>query len=334
MRPNGYIPKRNVIILPPPRDPEIQPGPPAVAGVDFIQAPFPHPLQAKDPLCILQAFHFYIHEHVIPMGADMFRTIIIARYMASILGAATVVEELKRADGRLYESTRLEDGVKGASIRKEVAITLAAFNWNREEGERIKIVPPWKLPDVTYAKRRPMTNEEYQRLMRQPMSFRLRMFNRLAYYTGHRSRAIELLPWARVDMVNWTIDFNEPGARRHNKRRVDGFPIPDGLKPYLVAAWERRQRLGLTDPYVIGVSRRGLAPSTYHEQCASLARAGIKEKGLVPRHSIRKNFVTELVRMDGDWLKVAELIGDDAKTMKDHYLELGREDLRATVNRR
>jgi integrase len=64
------------------------------------------------------------------------------------------------------------------------------------------------------------------------------MFYVMAYWTGHRARAIETLKWERVNFEARTIDFNEPGARRTNKRRVDGFPIPDELLPRLLAAYE------------------------------------------------------------------------------------------------
>lgn len=330
----GFIPKRNVEFIPLPRDPESAGGPPAVVDVDFVQAPWPHPLQKKESLCILQAFHYYIHEHMMVIGQDVPRFVMIARYMCDILGAATLVEELTRQDGKAYQDRRQrEDGVSLGTITKELTLAKTAFTFNFGE-ERIKRIPAWKIPRGTGAKRRPMTDDEFKLLMREPMSWRLRMYNRLAYYTGHRARAIELLTWSRVDMVNWTIDFNEPGARIHNKRRVDGFPIPDALKPFLQSAWERRHRLGLTDPYVIGMSERGTLTSTYNEQKKWMVKAGIYQPGLVPRHSIRKNFVTGLVNAGHDWLLVAELIGDDPKTMRDHYLALNRNNLRSAVNGR
>lgn len=56
MRPNNFVPNRNVEILPPPRLPNPE-GIVAREGEDFIQAPFPHPLQLAEPVCISQAFH-------------------------------------------------------------------------------------------------------------------------------------------------------------------------------------------------------------------------------------------------------------------------------------
>lgn len=303
----------------------------ALVGRDFVQMPWDK-CPVKNPLSLLGAFHFYIHEHCMRMGQDLQRVTILLRQACEIFGLDAEVENLKRADGAVFEAERLAQGVSLATIKRDLTIVLAAIRHNYK-WERITRVPYFEIPKCRYKKRRPMTDAEYKALMRQPMSWRLRMWNRIAYYTGHRAGAIETLTWSRVHMDTWTIDFNEPGARITNKRRTDGFPVGPDLQRILLAAWERRQLKGLTDPYVIGLSTNGKVTPTYKEQVKWKVAAGIPAE-VVPRHSIRKNFVTGLLASGADHLKVAALISDKPAMMLEHYNEFSQLALRETAERR
>lgn len=286
----------------------------------------------QPPLLHADVWRQYIHEHCRPKGQEIRRVVYVARHWLRIMGADAEVASWRRADTARYETIRRGEGVMGATIRREMCLEQAALN-HALHWERLEKVPYFQKPSGESRKRRPLTEEEYRRLMASAMPRRVRMFYLLAYHTGHRARAIETLPWSRVDLERRVIDFNEPGARRTNKRRVDGFPMPDELHRRLVSAKEYRDAFKPGDPYVIGLGPRGKLSTTYHACKDALAAIGIDEDGIC-RHTIRKTFVTERIKAGANPEKVAALIADNAATMRKHYCVLLTEDLRATANMR
>jgi integrase len=285
---------------------------------------FDHP----NPLTLLDAWRDYIHQHARRKGQEINRIVYVAKHWLRIMGIDATPGTWKRADIRAYEDQRRAEGVMATTIRREMCLQQASLN-HAMRWERIDKVCYFEKPSGEGRKRRPLTVEEYQRLMRSPLPRRIRMFFILAYWTGHRARAIETLPWSRVNWEARTIDFNEPGARRTNKRRVDGFPIPDELLPRLEAAYAHPQR----DEYVIGLSPRGTLGTTYHAAKDALRAVGIDEEGIC-RHTVRKTFVTERIKAGFSRSEVAALIADNPATMDKHYALLATEDLRAAANMR
>lgn len=285
---------------------------------------FDHP----NPLTLLQAWRDYIHEHARRKGQEINRIVYVAKHWLRIMGIDATPGTWKRADVRAYEDQRRAEGVMATTIRREMCLQQASLN-HALKWERIERVCHFEKPSGEGRMRRPLTEEEYRRLMRSPLPRRIRMFYLMAYHTGHRARAIETLTWDRVNFETRTIDFYEPGMRRTNKRRVNGFPIPDELLPRLEAAYAHPQR----DLYVIGLSPRGTLGTTYHACKDALRAVGIDEDGIC-RHTIRKTFVTERIKLGANPEKVAALIADNPVTMRRHYSILQTEDLRATANMR
>jgi integrase len=282
------------------------------------------------PFYLYDAWSDYIAEHCARKGQEVRRVVYVARHWLRIMGPDSEPATWKRATVDRYAEQRRAEGVMGSTIRREMSLQRAALS-HAKKWERIDKVPHFEKPSGQGSIRRPMTEEEYARLMRSPLPRRVRMFYLLAYHTGHRARAIETLPWDRVDLERGTIDFNEPGARRTNKRRVDGFPMPDELRRRLVSAREYRDTFRPDDPYVIGLGPRGKCSTTYHDCKAALKAVGIDELGIC-RHTVRKTFVTERIKAGANPEKVAALIADNPVTMRKHYSVLLTEDLRATAD--
>lgn len=280
-----------------------------------------------NPPTLLGMWRDYIHEHAKKRGQDVQRLVYTAKHWLRLMGIDATPGLWKRADTQRFADTRQTEGVKPATIRREMCLQQACLN-HGFKWERIEKVPHFEKPTGEGQKRRPLTEDEFARIMRQPMPARIRMFFLLAFWTGHRSRAIEELTWDRVNFEARTLDFNVPGRRLHNKRRVSGFPIPDELLPRLESAYARRK-----DDYVIGLGPRGRLSTTYHAAKEVLRAAGINEAGIC-RHTLRKTFVTERIKAGGNPEKVAALIADNAQTMRKHYSVLLAEDLRATANLR
>lgn len=272
---------------------------------------------------MLGMFKHYVEEHVRPNGVDLRRVVIIARNTCGYWGPDRDPQTLRRADFRAYREHRLGQGVKNPTVRREFAFVSAAMNHELRE-ERIAVVPKIEMPPQGDPRRRFLTEEEVVRVMRQPMSYRIRMFFRLAFATAARARAIEELDWSRVDFDNGLIDYNVPGARRTKKRRAV-VPISDELRRYLESAWNRPGR-DANDPLVIG---RGCC--TY-QQCKDVMRsAGIDEEG-VARHVARKTFASQALQSGVQLEKVAAVLADNATTVEKHYSFILPQHLVEAVN--
>ncbi|HSW83497.1 MAG TPA: tyrosine-type recombinase/integrase [Usitatibacter sp.] len=228
-----------------------------------------------------------------------------------------------------YVEARLAAGAAVGTVRRELTFVRAAIS-NAHRRNKIAQRPFIELPDGEYAERRPLTEDEYRLVMRQPMSARLRRFYVVAYFTGHRSGAIEELTWDRVDFQRGLINFNVPGRAINNKRRASDFPIPDGLMPRL-RNWIERS----TDAYVIGLGARGGVSSTYHESNHVVrVLAKLTDPTLVPRHCMRKMFATELFERGADPEVVGKMMADNPVTLRKHYVKFSAATLRAAVNLR
>lgn len=300
----GRIPREPVI--------EIEGEGAALAGVDFDQAPWPHPLQ--QPM-LIETFSHYISEHARPKGCYVPRIARAAANLADFHGWDRHPNSLKRADHRIYLEHRTRQGVVPATVRRELAMLSAAINHDFKE-ERLPAGVKIVLPPASAPRTRFLTEEEMQRVLRQPMSFRIRMFFRLAFMTAARARAIEELTWDRVDFVNGIIDYNVPGARRTNKRRAV-LPMNDELRRVLEAAYSRPNR-NPADPYVIGLGPRGKVSCTYNECKEVMLRAGINERG-VARHVCRKTWASHALQNGIDLAKVAGVLADRPTTVEKSY---------------
>lgn len=264
----------------------------AVAGVDFVQVDWTREFEFQ-PMLLARAWQFYVHERARRLGQDVQRLVYVAVHWTRIMGEAAEVGKWKIADVQRFVDARQDEGVKATTIRRDMCLMQAALNHNMKR-ERLDRVPHFEKPSGEGSKRRPLTEEEFARIMRQPMLGRIKRFFLLAYWTGHRSRAIEELTWDRVDLERRTLDFNVPGRRLHNKRRVSGFPIPDELLPRL-----EQWKVLAKDAYVIGLGPRGRCSTTYHDCKAVLRSVGISEHGIA-RHTLRKTFVTERLKLDAN----------------------------------
>jgi integrase len=293
----------------------------AVAGVDFDQAPWPHPLE--EPM-LLSTFQRYIAFHALPKGCYIPR---IARAAANIMafhGPDRHPNSLKQADHRRYGEYRMAQGVRSPTVRRELSMMSAAINFDHAEDmlpSPIKI----KMPPGSEPRTRFLNLEEMQRVLEMPMAPRIYMFFMLAFATAARSRAIEELEWSRVDFVNGIMDYNVPGMRRTNKRRAV-LPIPETLRPVLELAYAARK-----NNYVIGLGVRGKCSCTWRECKAVMRAAGINEPG-VARHVARKTWASHALQNGVDLAKVAGVLADRPTTTEKNYAFILPEHLRGAVN--
>lgn len=273
---------------------------------------------------IHQCFCDYARERLIAKGKDANRAWGGFNNFMEVVEPPQEVTKLTTGQVEDFIDLRTSQGVTAATVVRELTFVKAAINYAHRRN-RIGLVPYIELPDAQHKFRRPLTEEEYRLVMKQPMSGRLYRFYRLGYYTGHRPRAMEELTWGRTDLERGFFDFNVPGRLVTNKRRNGAFPIPDEFLDTL-RGWKSMAK----DEYVIGTGG-----STYHEAAYVVrVRAGIKDPTLVPRHCLRKMFATVLFERKANPELVAKLMADRADTVRKYYFAPGEAKLRDVVNLR
>jgi integrase len=163
--------------------------------------------------------------------------------LASFWEGRTVAEINKEACRRYVTARDRSAG----TVRRELGVLRAAINHAYREG-RLTRTPVVHLPEQPAPRDRWLSRREAAALLHAALSEpRVRMylplFVLLGLYTGQRKEAILSLRWSQVDLDGARIDFNNPGARRTNKRRSK-IPIPSRLLPHLRRARLRGAELG------------------------------------------------------------------------------------------
>jgi integrase len=128
-----------------------------------------------------------------------------------------------------------------------LGVLRAAVNHAHRVGRLTRVVAV-DLPDGADARDRWLTRKEVAALIRAALReprvrLHLPLFILVGLYSGQRKQAILMLRWTQVDLETGRMDFNEPGARRSNKRRAKQ-PIPRKLLGHLRRARKRGADLG------------------------------------------------------------------------------------------
>jgi integrase len=238
------------------------------------------PWRPKYPT-LLSVCSKYIHEHAKDNTHDPARAAAGLLEWVNVLGPDFDVRGISRNDGRRVIDALKARGLAPGSIRRIMAWGSAALHHARREGRLEKDIPKFPRVPGGAPRARWLSRQEWQRLMDTPKCERAQRFLVLAFATGARSRAIEELTWARVDLETRTIDYRESGKDYKNKRRAV-VPISASLLASL-QAWPR------ADDFVIGAGPSKRATSCHHLVKRAMRAAGIDEKGVcrhVTRHTV------------------------------------------------
>lgn len=260
----------------------------------------------------------YIREHVVPDRCDLARTVCCQFMSHRVWDVNRPAKSFNRADSRDFIQMRREDGVKDATIKRELTIIGAAFGHAARE-ERIPKRPKFIMPKGGEPRMRFLTVEEHRSLMLRPMPYWRRIFWLIAFETGVRSQAILELTWDRVDLVNRQIDFRIPGRNHKNKRRPIA-PINSRLYPRLVAAKARHDASTAKDLRVVGVS------ACWAGCKADMVAIGINERGIC-RHVARHTFCSWRVQAGFSYAHIGKLVGDTSAMVERVYGHLSPKHL-------
>ncbi len=271
----------------------------------------------------------YLREHIVRSGKPWRRIWGDFKRFFAFVDKETAIEELSADQVEEFIDGRLAQNVNILSVKRELTFVRAMCG-HAKKRNRVKFVPYIPVVDGPMRVRRPLTAEEYALVMAKiaehlptmPNLERVRRHYIVLDFTGHRSRACEEVKWEQVNFETMTIDFNVPGRMTpKTKRRNEAFPIVPEF-----AAILQEWKASAKDDYVIGLGPSGKCTSTHHLASWVVRElCGLTDPSLVPRHSLRKKFVTEIgermVASTGavDMETIGALIKDNPAMLRKHY---------------
>lgn len=218
-----------------------------------------------------------------------------------------------------YKAKRLSEGVKGATVNRELSLMRTCFNW-AIKGKKVKENPVRQIKFFPEPAHRPrfLDEEEYGRLMAaSPPQLRPVVFT--AVTTGMRVGEILGLKWEHVDFNRGLIHVD--GTKSGKGRQV---PVCGALRRVLE---ECREASGKA-PYVF-LARHGRHYTSVRTAFENaLRRAGIK--GLT-FHDLRHTAASWMVMAGVDLVTVKEILGHATIQMTLRYSHVSSSHKRNAV---
>jgi integrase len=228
----------------------------------------------------------------------------------------------QNADGvdKIEEYILLRQEAAPATIRGELAILKACFNWCASSKQKIigvADVPVFDLPPDSPPRDRWLRGPEIQTLFDSATAIRVagsspgrlsrvERFLWLALETAARVTAILELTWDRVDFELNTINYNVPGRRKTKKRRVI-VPISSALRPVLLRAYEEREGEHVCDSLSLSIWRKVKNVAEH-----------AKVEGVSP-HVLRHTAATHMLRRGVPLWQVAGILGNTVAMVERGY---------------
>lgn len=232
------------------------------------------------------------------------------------------------------ETGRIGRPAKPATIRRELALLRACFNWCADAKERKPLigladVPGFALPAESLPRDRWLKEDEIARLLAAAREgerlSRVERFLWLALETAGRKQALLDLTWDRVDFETNVIHLALPDRKQTKKRRAS-VPISKALRPVLERAYAER-----TGARVLDHGGEVWAAVQSVARKAGLGAAGAGATGISP-HVMRHTAATHMARRGVPLFIVAKILGDTISTVEKSYAKHAPDDLRAAVD--
>jgi integrase len=245
----------------------------------------------------------------------------------------------KRARGQIGGAS------KPATIRRELAILRACFNWCSDPTERKPIisradVPGFALPADSEPRDRWLKEDEIKRLLAAAEAgrvggrlSRVERFLWLALETAGRKQALLDLTWDRVDFETNVIHLALPGRKQTKKRRAS-VPISRALRPVLERAYNERTNDRVLDHGAeVWASVQSVAAAAGFGPPQGPRLTGTKPKatGISP-HVMRHTAATHMARRGVPLWKIGKILGDNLATVEKTYAKHCPDDLREAVD--
>jgi integrase len=246
-----------------------------------------------------------------------------ARILTSSLGSYTLTEVTPRVVNE-YKEKRRRDGLKPASINRELATMKKAFNLAVKEWEWLKDNPVARvsMEEENNKRDRWLTAEEEERVLEVCPPW-LRELVTFALNTGMRLGEILSLEWKGVDLFKRTVTVfksknKEPRTIPINQRVFELLKNKGkvkSIKTNLVFCTNNHTMI--------------LKTSVDHAFQSALKRAGIKDFRF---HDLRHTAATRMVQAGKDLYKIQKLLGHKTPAMTQRYAHHYPESLRDAVD--
>ena len=223
-----------------------------------------------------------------------------------------------------YKNQRYADGVKPATINRELATLKKAFNLARREWEWCTDNPVCRvsMEKENNTRVRWLTVEEEQRLLAPAVPW-LRELVVFAIYTGMRMGEILALTWAGVDLFRRTVTVFRS---KNGERRT--IPVNSTVLNLLKGKYAVRP--GKIDIVFHSESQTPLDGSNIRRALTTaLDSAKIQDLHF---HDLRHTFATRMVQAGIDLYKVQRLLGHKSPIMTQRYAHHYPESLREGVD--
>lgn len=240
------------------------------------------------------------------------------------------LSDLKRAHVRAYVSSRLSDGVKVSTVRRELRLASAALNFVRVELE-LDLSNPFSALALESGEGRVrwITRDEASSLLvacRQAVRPHLAIFVVLALNTGARRGELLGLEWSRVDFDN-ALMLLEPEHTKSRKRR--SIPLNDACLMVLreMREWQFER---LPSARHVFSWERGRITTFKTAWATALRVAGINDFRV---HDLRHTCASWLVMAGVPLQVVKDLLGHSSVTVTEKYAHLAPTETRAAVQK-
>lgn len=233
---------------------------------------------------------------------------------------------------------------KSATVRKELALLRACFNWCADAKFRkplIKLadVPGFGLPEDSEPRDRWLRDDEVARLLAAAARLRggarlsrVERFLWLALETAGRKGALLDLTWGRVDFETNVIHLRDPEKRATKKRRAS-VPISQALRPVLEQAYaEREGDLVLDHGGDVWAALQAVAMAAGFASSRERVPNGKPRATGISPHVMRHTAATRMARRGVPLYLVAKVLGNTIAVVEKSYAKHCPDDLRGAVN--
>ncbi len=238
---------------------------------------------------------------------------------------------LKRSDTRAYIDKRKADGVKAATINREIGLFSAAINYARKEWDwnipnnvqgMLQKTPEGRVRYLTLLEARRMLEVAGQHT-RSPL---LVHFVRLALNTGCRKNEMMKLEWRRVDLKTNLILLGEHDTKGGKRRSI---PINKEAREALLGLARYRAEHCPDSPWVFVRPNGERLQELDNAFKWLLKRVGIEDFRI---HDLRHTCASWLVSAGAQLQAVKDLLGHSTIKMTERYSHLAPENIRDAVS--
>jgi integrase len=181
------------------------------------------------------------------------------------------------------------------------------------------------LPPASPPRDRWLSRDEAQRLLaacqpdpKAPLT-RVYRYVAMLLYTGSRKQPVHTLPWDRISMSRWAVNFQDPG-RAVTKKRRGWVPLAAEFQPIVQRAYEERSTDWWCDT----------PAEPRHLFYDAVARAGLTD---VSPHVLRHTWATWAAQDGVPLGEIAAVLHDTVSTVERRYIHHCPQHLRGAVDR-